>query len=220
MWDLDAALVAANYIAAVQRAGGLAVLVPPDSEHGEDGHQVLSLLDGLMLIGGPDLDPTSYGAELHPEAEERQPARDRIEMALLAAARRRAIPVLGICRGMQLINVQAGGTLHQHVPEMVGHERHRLDVGSLEGNDHEVVLDEGSLAARAAGERRHRVVSHHHQVVDRVGFGLAVTGRDGEDGVPEAVESTNGEWLLGVQWHPEADDASPVIAALVDRARG
>jgi len=126
--------------------------------------------------------------------------------------------VLGICRGMQLINVACGGTLVQHVPDLVGHHEHRRVVGSFDGSEHDVVLTEGSLAARAAGELVHPTKSHHHQGVDRLGEGLLVSGVSTFDELPEAIEGADGRFVLGVQWHPEADLASSVVGALVDAA--
>jgi putative glutamine amidotransferase len=120
---------------------------------------------------------------------------------------------------MQVMNVARGGTLIQHVPEHVGHEHHRRSLGTFEGNDHPVHLADGSLAARAAGEIRHATLSHHHQGIDRVGDGLRVTGWSDDDELPEALEDPDLQFALGVQWHPEADDESRVIAALVDEAR-
>jgi putative glutamine amidotransferase len=147
------------------------------------------------------------------------PERDRSELALIRRAVERDIPVLGICRGMQLMNVAFGGTLRQHLPDEVGHEDHRRYPGSFEGADHDVRLDPGSLAARAAGEERHATKSHHHQGVDRIGAGLQVTGHSLIDDLPEAIEMPDRRFALGVQWHPEADGDSNVIAALVAQAR-
>ncbi len=128
------------------------------------------------------------------------------------------MPLLGICRGMQVMNVAAGGTLIQHVPDVVGHEEHRHTQGRF--TDHDVLLDDGSLAARAAGETRHGVKSHHHQAVDDLAAPFTITGRATEDDLPEAMEAADGHrFALGVQWHPEADEESRLIAALVDEAR-
>jgi putative glutamine amidotransferase len=219
VWDLPAALVPMNYVEAVQRAGGLAVLVPPDPALLDDPGPLLDRLDGLMLIGGPDVGAGRYGAEPHRLAEPEAPVRDAVEIALARAALARGLPLLGICRGMQLMNVAAGGTLRQHLPEELGDERHRRVLGGFAGNEHRVELDEGSRARAAAGESPHAVISHHHQAVDRLGEGLRVTARAEDDGVPEAVEALGPPWALGVQWHPEADPDSRVIPALVGAAR-
>ncbi len=219
VWDLPAALVPMNYVEAVQRAGGVALLVPPDRAVEEDPGVVLDRLDGLMLIGGPDVGARRYGAEPHPLAEPEALLRDGAEIALARAALGRGLPLLGICRGMQLLNVAAGGTLVQHLPDQLGDEHHRREIGSLVGNDHRVTLDEGSRARASAGESPHGVISHHHQAVARLGEGLRVTGRAEGDEVPEAIESHGPSWALGVQWHPEADPESSVIAGLVAAAR-
>jgi putative glutamine amidotransferase len=147
------------------------------------------------------------------------PERDGPELALARRAVELDMPVLGICRGMQLLNVVYGGTLVQHLPDLLGDEEHRRNPGSFDGSDHDVRLAPGSLAARAATEFVHTTLSHHHQGVDRVGEGLAVTGWSVLDDFPEAVEDPCKRFVLGVQWHPEADDASKVVAALVDEAR-
>ena len=146
------------------------------------------------------------------------PLRDRFELALTRRAIQRDMPVLGICRGMQLLNVACGGTLVQHVPDLVGHEEHRRTPGSFDGSAHDVRLDPGSLAANAAGELRHLACSHHHQGVDRIGDGLVVTGHSTLDELPEALEATDRAFVLGVQWHPEADETSPVVDSLVAAA--
>jgi putative glutamine amidotransferase len=179
---------------------------------------VLDLIDGLMLAGGADIDPASYGAERHPETVETVPERDAFEIALTRAAIARDLPVLGICRGMQLINVARGGTLLQHLPELYGHHEHRRVLGSFDGADHDVLLSDGSLAATAAGEVAHATKSHHHQGVERIGEGLLVTGLSTLDDLPEAIELPDRRFVLGVQWHPEADTHSAVVAALVRAA--
>jgi putative glutamine amidotransferase len=217
-WDQTAALLPYNYIQAVQRAGGLVLMLPPDEQLVEEPLAALELIDGLMLAGGADIDPASYGQRAHPLTVDTVPDRDRFEVALTRAAIERDLPVLGICRGMQLINIACGGTLVQDLPEHLGHEEHRRVLGSFEGSDHDVALDEGSLAASAAGEVEHATKSHHHQGVDRLGEGLVVTGVSTLDQLPEAIEQPGRRFVLGVQWHPEADAASAVIEAFVNAA--
>jgi putative glutamine amidotransferase len=219
LWEQRAALLPFDYMTAIQRAGGLAVMIPPDPGLEQDPDQMLDLLDGLILAGGEDIDPSAYGAEPHPMTTVTAPERDRVELALTRRAVQRDLPVLGICRGMQLVNVALGGTLKQHLPDEVGHEDHRRVPGSFDGADHDVRLAPGSLAARAAGEERHATKSHHHQGVDRIGEGLEVTGHSTIDDLTEAIEVPARRFVLGVQWHPEADPASGVIAALVAGAR-
>ena len=184
---------------------------------GEPG-EVLELIDGLMLAGGADIDPSSYGEPAHPETHDTVPERDAFEIALARAAIAADMPVLGICRGMQLINVALGGTLAQHLPDLVGHGEHRRVPGSFDGAEHDVMLIEDSLAASAAGELAHVTKSHHHQGVDRLGEGLVVSGISDLDELPEAIELPDRRFVLGVQWHPEADPESPVVGALVQAA--
>jgi putative glutamine amidotransferase len=220
VWEQrDAVLLAVTYIEAIQRAGGLVLMIPPDGDFEQDPDQLLDLLDGLILAGGSDIDPAFYGADPHPETRHTYPERDRSELALAHRAIERDMPVLGICRGMQLINVAFGGTLTQHLPDELGHEEHRRTPGSFEGSDHDVRLTPGSLAARAAGEELHGTKSHHHQGVATVGEGLEVTGVSLLDELPEALEATDRRFVLGVQWHPEADERSRIVGALVEQAR-
>jgi putative glutamine amidotransferase len=218
VWDQEAVLLPRSYIDAVQRGGGLAVMLPPDGRLVEEPAQALDLLDGLVLAGGADIDPRSYGAAPHEQTTGTVPERDAFEIALVRAAIERDIPVLGICRGMQLLNVACGGTLLQHLPERFGHHEHRRVVGSFDGADHDVELREGSLAHRVAGEARHATKSHHHQGIDALGEGLVVSGTSALDGLPEAIELPGATFVLGVQWHPEADEASSVVGALVAAA--
>jgi putative glutamine amidotransferase len=218
-WELDAALLPMNYIEAVQRAGGMAVMLPPDERLVEEPEELLAILDGLILAGGADIDPATYGEPRDPSTVNTVPERDRFEVALARAAIERDLPLLGICRGMQLINVACGGTLIQHLPDRFGHGEHRRVVGSFDGSDHEVNLTDGSLAQGAAGESVHVTKSHHHQGVDCLGAGLVVSGVSAlEDQLTEAIELPGKRFTLGVQWHPEADETSTVIAALVAAA--
>jgi len=218
VWDQEALLLPRNYVEAVQRADGLALILPVDALLVEDPSEVLDLIDGLVLAGGADIDPGSYGEQAHAETVDTVPERDVFEIALTRAAIDRDLPVLGICRGMQLINVARGGTLLQHLPERFGHHEHRRVVGSFDGADHDVLLTKGSLAARAAGEVRHATKSHHHQGIDRLGEGLVVSGVSTLDDLPEAIELPDRRFVLGVQWHPEADTASTVVGAFVAEA--
>jgi putative glutamine amidotransferase len=220
VWDQPAMLVARNYVDAVQLAGGLVLMLPPDAALAEDPDQVLDLIDALVLVGGADIDPAFYGQTAHEATVETVPERDAFEIALANAAIERDLPVLGICRGMQLLNVARGGTLLQHLPQHFGHDEHLRSIGSFDGADHEVRLRAGSLAASAAGERKHATKSHHHQGIDRLGEGLVVSGNSTlDDDLPEAIELPDKRFVLGVQWHPEADVASRVIGALVEAAR-
>ncbi len=217
-WTDIAALTPFSYVRAVQHAGGMALLLPPDSLAGEDPGPWLDRIDALILAGGVDVDPQTYGAERDPETKETTLARDEFEIALAQGAVARDMPVLGICRGMQVLNVAQGGTLFQHLPDHVGHYGHRLNIGTFDGNDHPVRLEDGSLAARAAGETEHRSLSHHHQGIDVLGDDLVVSGRAVVDDLVEAVEIPRCRFVLGVQWHPEADEGSRVVAALVEAA--
>ena len=219
VWHELAAFSPHSYAQAVQRAGGVALLLPPDPRAPDAPDAWLDLLDGLVLAGGVDVDPATYGQQPHPTTAGWVPERDVFELALATRALERDLPLLGICRGMQVLNVACGGTLLQHLPDVLHHEDHRRTVGTFAGNDHDVALVPGSLAERAAGEALHPTKSHHHQGIDRLGSGLQVTGRAVRDELPEAVEDPGRRFVLGVQWHPEADEASRVIGALVQEAR-
>jgi putative glutamine amidotransferase len=218
VWDgYEVTLAPRGYVQAVQRAGGIAIVLPPDEAAVAEPDLLLDRVDALMLAGGADIDPASYGAETHAETRGTRPERDAFELALARRALERDMPVLGICRGMQLLNVALGGTLVQHLPEAIGAETHRTVAGTF--SEHHVRLDPESLACAAAGLEGFVVWSHHHQGVDQLGEGLRVTGWSDEDDLPEAIELPGKHFALGVIWHPEEDDNSQVIAALVNAAR-
>ncbi|MGD9735176.1 MAG: gamma-glutamyl-gamma-aminobutyrate hydrolase family protein [Solirubrobacterales bacterium] len=215
-WDQRAHLVSDSYVGTVQRGGGIALLLPVAPPGAVPA--LLARVDGVMLIGGADVDPKTYGAEPHPATEATYVERDEFEVEVVRLARQRRLPLLGICRGMQLLNVALGGTLVQDLlaqPE----NPHRRRLGSFDGTGQTVRLEPGSRAALAAEEHEHVGCCHHHQAIDRVGEGLLTTGV-AEDGVPEAIETGPDWWALGVQWHPEADPDSHVIASFILAARG
>ena len=212
-WRLPAALIPQMYVEMLERAGARPLLVPPS----EDGvEETLDALDGLLLSGGADLDPDSYGAEPHAETNGTRPARDRAELALLQGALARDMPVLAVCRGSQILNVARGGDLVQHLPEVVGHEEHRAVVGVF--SEHPVRIEEGSHLAAAAGAEHAPVKSHHHQGIGRVGEGLREVAW-AEDGTVEALEDPAQRFALGVLWHPEAGEDARLFAALVAEAK-
>jgi putative glutamine amidotransferase len=212
VWSVPAALVPLAYVEAVEAAGGRALLVPP----AEDGvEETLSVLDGLVFTGGPDLDPQTYAAEPHPETSNIRPERDRAEIALLAAALERDLPVLAICRGSQVLNVALGGDLEQHVPDLVGHEGHKEVPGTF--SEHPVAVDEDTRLRAVIGETV-SVKSHHHQGYGRLGRGLVATAR-AEDGTIEALEDPTRAFAVGVLWHPEAGDDPRLFDELVAEAR-
>ncbi len=219
VWDgYEVALAPRNYVNAVQRAGGLAIVLPPDEAAVAAPDVLLDRVDALLLAGGADIDPGSYGAEPHPETKGTWPERDRFELALARRALERDMPLLGICRGMQLLNVALGGSLDQHLPESIENELHRSVAGSF--GTHRVRLQPGTLACRAAAAEGLMVWSHHHQGVGRLGEGLRVSGWSDEDDLVEAIELPDRRYALGVVWHPEEDPDSPLIASLVEAARG
>ena len=215
VWDEVPAFISpASYVRAVQRAGGRPILLLPDPEDTEDPNGVLDLVDALILTGGAgDVNPALYGQERHAETGPIQEERDAYELALARAAVKRELPTLGICRGMEVLNVVYGGSIEQHLPDVLGHEEHRHTPGTYA--DHEVRLEPGSLAARAAGSEETPVKSHHHQGIREVGDGLLTTGWATEDDAIEAIEDPSHQFVLGVLWHPEEDERSRLIEALV-----
>jgi putative glutamine amidotransferase len=211
-WDEEAVLVPAAYVQALERAGGRPVLIPP-SEHGIE--ETLDAVDGLIFSGGSDLDPDLYDQEPHDETFGVVPERDRAELALLEAALARDLPVLAVCRGSQVLNVARGGDLVQHLPDLVGDEKHKHTPGTFA--DHDVTLQPGTRLASLLGDHA-PVKSHHHQGFGRVGDGLRVAAH-AEDGTIEAVEDPSRRFALGVLWHPEAGEDLKLFEELVDAAR-
>jgi len=212
VWEAPAALIPLAYVSAVERAGGRPLLVPPS----EDGvEETLAVLDGLLFSGGSDLDPETYGAEAHPETNGVRAERDQAELALLEAALARDMPVLAVCRGSQVLNVALGGDLVQHLPEIVGHERHKHTPGVFA--DHDVEVLPGTKLEALVGDHA-PVKSHHHQGYGRLGAGLREAAR-AEDGTVEAIEDPERRFALGVLWHPEAGEDAALFEALVEEAR-
>jgi putative glutamine amidotransferase len=206
-----------RYLEAIGRAGALAVVVPPLP--GPAIPALLDRVDGICLSGGPDLHPDAYGAPAHPELGPTEPRLDAFELALARAADERDIPILAICRGMQVLNVARGGTLHQHLPDVVGDTVAHRQPGAPGEPTHGVAVAPDSRLAALLGHRHVRVNSFHHQAVDVLGERLTITAR-AEDGTVEAFESAGSRFVVGVQWHAEClvdhDEQAALFTALVD----
>ncbi len=210
-WDLDAALVPYDYVVAVERAGGRALLVPPAMDGIEE---TLAALDGLIFSGGSDLDPELYGQEAHPETDGIVAERDSAELALLQAALAQDLPVLAICRGSQVLNIALGGDLDQHLPDTVGDRTHKQVPGTFA--EHPVDVVAGERLYPVLGERV-TVKSHHHQGFGRLGDGLRVAAF-ADDGTVEAIWNPGSRFAVGVLWHPEAGEDARLFAELVAQA--
>ncbi len=206
VWELEAALLPAGYPRLVQAAGGLAAMLPPDDP--AYAAEAVARLDGLVIAGGPDVEPVRYGAAPDPRTGPPARERDAWELALIDAALAARVPLLGICRGMQLLNVARGGTLVQHLD---GH----AEVVGLFGR-HTVKPVPGTLYGGLVPEET-SVPTYHHQAVDRLGTGLTATAY-AADGTVEAVELPSAGWVLGVQWHPEMGEDPRVMRGLVRAA--
>jgi len=218
VWDVPAAFLPKVYFEAVTRAGGIAVLLPPQPVDAEVADRVLDSLDGLIITGGKDVDPARYGQQPHATTDVPRRDRDAWEDALLTAAITRGLPFLGICRGMQVLNVSLGGTLHQHLPDVIGSTRYNAGYGKFSENTVEVHAGThvGALLDDAAALAVH---SYHHQAIDEVGDGLAVSARS-DDGTIQAVEVEGMPFGVAVQWHPEQNpDDLRLFAGLVEAAK-
>jgi gamma-glutamyl-gamma-aminobutyrate hydrolase PuuD len=210
-WEELTSLVPQDYVNAIEKAGGRPLLVPPS----DDGiGETLDALDGVIFSGGSDLDPEMYGQEAHPETYGIVEQRDRAELALLEAALARDMPVLAICRGSQILNVALGGDLVQHLPDVVGDEKHKHTAG--EYADHEVDVHPETRLGALLGERA-PVKSHHHQGFGQLGEGLQEAAR-ADDGTVEALEDPSRRFTIGVLWHPEAGEDMRLFEELVTEA--
>lgn len=200
VWDVQAAFLPKVYFDAVNKAGGIAVLLPPQAIDAESAETILDGLDGLIICGGKDVDPARYGQTPHPLTDEPRPDRDALEDALLTAAINRELPFLGICRGAQMLNVIRGGDLIQHLPEVVGDDRYQKGQGNF--SHIPVKVAEDSLLASVLGNDAPVGAMYHHQAIGEVGEGLSVVAST-EDGVIEALQLDEVPFGLAVQWHPE-----------------
>ena len=224
-WDPHSQLytLSEHYVEALRAAGAVPLMLAhPDPEDAEDCDAIIERVDGLLLTGGGDIDPRSYGHANEGLSRDIAPRADAAELALIAGARLRMMPTLGICRGMQVLNVALGGTMRQHITTETGsHTPEPTDFDDVKRHGHEITIAPGSRLERLYGATRRRVNSYHHQSVADVAVGFTVTART-DDGVVEALEH-DGAWdCMGVQWHPEKtlDDTDDVLfAAFVDGVR-
>lgn len=217
VWNVPAAFLPRVYFDAITRAGGIAVLLPPQPVTAAIAGRVLDGLDGLIITGGKDIEPGRYGQTPHPLTDEPRPDRDAWEDTLLRGALERDLPFLGICRGAQVLNVSLGGSLHQHLPDLVGDTRYQAGHGIF--NLADVTVEAGTrLSGLLGGDTGITVPVYHHQAIDRLADGLSVTGVS-EPGIVQAVELPSATFAIAVQWHPEeAADDLRLFTGLVEAA--
>jgi putative glutamine amidotransferase len=217
VWDVPASFLPKVYFEAVTKAGGIAVLLPPQPVDRAIADRVIDALDGLIITGGKDIDPARYGEQRHPATDEPRLDRDAWEDTLLSAAIDRGLPFLGICRGAQVLNVALGGTLVQHLPDIVGSTRYNIGGGNFAEN--EVAVEPSTALSQLVGDTL-EVKSYHHQAIGELAEGLVVSARS-DDGTIQAVELSGVPFGIGVQWHPEEDAAEDarLFEGLVDASR-
>jgi putative glutamine amidotransferase len=214
VWKENASLVPADYVHVVAKAGGVPIVLTPSPGAAET---LIERIDGLILTGGVDMDADLYAAQRHPKSQQPDRVRDDFEIALLDAAAARDMPVLGICRGIQVVNVWRGGTLHQHLPDVVHHREHMAVPGTY--SEHLVRVEPKSRLGEVLGRPELEAPGHHHQAPDRIGAGL-VANAWAEDGTVEGLEDPDRRFLVAVQWHPEVGEDPLLFDALVAAARG
>ena len=216
VWDTEMAMLPAFYLEGVTRAGGIAVILPPQQIDSLDARNLLSGLDGLVVTGGRDVEASRYGHEPHPQAEKPDRLRDLLEDELISAAIQMNLPFLGICRGAQMLNVNRGGTLIQHLPDLVGDNRYQPGGGNFAHM--QMAVRAGSKLSEIVGDSVSNAALYHHQAIDEPGEGLMVSAYS-PDGIVQAVEVENHPFGLAVQWHPEQTlDDLRLFEALVKAA--
>jgi putative glutamine amidotransferase len=214
VWKENASIVPADYVHAVAKAGGVPIVLSPSPGAAQT---LVERIDGLLLTGGVDMDAELYAQQRHPKSQQPDRVRDDFELALLDAAEARDLPVLGICRGIQVVNVWRGGTLHQHLPDVVRHRDHMAVPGAY--GDHRVRVKAASRLEAILGRSELEAPGHHHQAPDHIGTGLLASAW-AEDGIVEGVEDPDRRFLVAVQWHPEVGEDPTLFDALVAAARG
>lgn len=212
--DFAVSLVLQSHVDLLASAGCTPVLLPllRGVEH------VVGQLDGLLLPGGPDVDPALYGATAHPRTRGVNSTTDAAELALIERALSTGVPLLAICRGMQLLNVQCGGTLHQHLPEIIGHDGHHPETEVFTLGEQDLNLEPGSRIAGIFGDDAPKISCHHHQAIDQIGDGLVATAW-AQDGVIETVEAVGHPFVVGVQWEADQTRDERLYAAFAEAAQ-
>tara|TARA_Y100000748_G_scaffold212695_1_gene178374 strand:+ start:3723 stop:4382 length:660 start_codon:yes stop_codon:yes gene_type:complete len=211
-WQRHAAILPSAYVSMIDEAGGIPLIIPPAG----DMTNLLKSIDGLIISGGPDVSPTLYGQTPGPMTKEFYPEQDETEIGLISSALEMDMPLLGVCRGMQILSIAHGGSLHQHLDDTPGHEGHGGYDG--ESTDHGVIVEKDSILAELMGTSFFVNSTHHQGVADPGSLNVSAIAE--HDGLIEAVERKDKKFCLGVQWHPERKGHDLLFAALVKAARG